>query len=132
MNKIKTIICLIAFVLVSAASAEQHIEVKTMQEVKQVFPICPTPRILLLSATTQSVQNFGFCRLTVSPAGDVTLISFIKGPADDNWGQYKNGAELSRYRIIMLGTLVKWKANPSATTRIVDVKLRPFLSVSAH
>jgi hypothetical protein len=59
--------------------------------------------------------------------GDVTLISFIKGPADANWAQDKNKVGLSRYRVIMLGTLVKWKANPSATTRIVDVKLRPFL-----
>src|SRR6266480_3275186 len=119
MNKIKTIICLIAFVFVSAAPAEQYIEVRTMREVKQVFTHCPAPHILLLSATTISVKESRFYRLTVSSAGDVTQIRIMK-PATDAVG-------LSRTDTIMLRTLVLWKANPSTTTRIVDVELRPFL-----
>ena len=69
---------LITFVFVSAAPAEQHIEVRTMREVKQVFTHFPAPGILLLSATTISVQKFRFYRLTVSPAGDVTQIRIMK------------------------------------------------------
>jgi hypothetical protein len=90
-----------------------------MREVKQVFTHCPAPRILLLSATTISVKESRFYRLTVSPAGDVTQIRIMK-PATDAVG-------LSRTDTIMLRTLVQWKANPSTTTRIVDVELRPFL-----
>jgi hypothetical protein len=37
-----------------------------------------------------------------------------------------NAVGLHEIDIIMLHTLVLWKANPSTTTRIVDVKLRPF------
>jgi hypothetical protein len=78
MNKIKTIICLIAFVFVSAASAGQYIEVRSMREVKQVFTHFPAPDILLLSATTISLQKSCFYRLTVSPSGDVTQIRIMR------------------------------------------------------
>jgi hypothetical protein len=120
MNKIKTTICLIAFVFVSAASAEQYIEVRTMREVKQVFTHYAS-HTLLLSATTQSVKNFGFYRLTVSPAGDVTQIRVMRPAVETT-----NAVGLHEIDIIMLHTLVLWKANPSTTTRIVDVKLRRF------
>ena len=101
MNKIKAIICLIAFVFVSAGPAEQHIDVRTMGEVKQVFTHFPAPGILLLSATTISVKKFPFYRLTVSLAGDVTQIRVMR-PATDAVG-------LSRTDMIMLRTLVQWK-----------------------
>jgi len=118
MNKIKTIICLIAFGFVSAVSADQHIEVRNMREVKQVFTHFPTGHNMqLLSATTQSDERLNFYRLTVSPAGDITQIRVVR-PAAAFTGQDKTD-------VIMLGTLVLWKANPSNTTRIVDIKLRP-------
>ena len=120
MNKIKTTICLIAFVFVSAAPAEQYIEVRTMREVKQVFTHYAS-QTLLLSATTQSVKNFGFYRLTVSPAGDVTQIRIMRPAVETT-----NAVGLHEIDKIMLHTLVLWKANPSTMTRIVDVKLRPF------
>ena len=120
------IICLIAFVFVSAAPAEQHIEVRTMREAKQVFSSCAAPHILLLSATTQSVKIMGFYRLTVSPTGDVTQVRVIRSSAETAADAVKPHG-LSKGDVIMLQTLVKWKANPSTMTRIVDVKLVPFL-----
>ena len=116
---------LIAFVFVSAASAEQYIEVRSMKEVKQVFTHFPTAsHTLLLSATTQSVQKFRFYRLTVSPAGDVTQIRVMRPAVEtiDTTGLH----EQDKADIIMLRTLMLWKANPSTMTRIVDVKLVPF------
>ena len=68
MNKIKTIICLIAFVFVSAASAEQYIEVRTMREVKQVFTHYAS-QTLLLSATTQSVKKLRLLSLNSVAGG---------------------------------------------------------------
>jgi hypothetical protein len=122
MNKIKTIICLITFVFVSATPAEQHIEVRTMREVKQIFTHFPLGHnTQLLSATTQSDERVNFFRLTVSPAGDVTQIRVVR-PAAAFTGQDKTD-------VIMLKTLALWKANPSNTTRIVDIKLRPFFEI---
>jgi hypothetical protein len=120
----RPLFALFALLACAAAPAEQHIEVRTMREVKQVLTHFPAPGILLLSATTISVQKFRFYRLTVSPPGDVTQIRIIK-PATDTVG-------LSKTDTIMLRTLVQWKANPSTTTRIVDVELRPFLEGNAH
>ena len=55
---IATIICLIAFVFVSAAHADQIIEVRTMREVKQIFTHFPLGHnTQLLSATTQSDER---------------------------------------------------------------------------
>jgi hypothetical protein len=57
----KTIIYLIAFVFVSAASADQIIEVRTMREVKQMFTHFPLGHsTILLSATTQSDERVNF------------------------------------------------------------------------
>jgi hypothetical protein len=122
MNKIKTIICLIAFVFVSAAPAKQYIEVRTMREVKQIFTHFPLGhKTQLLSATTQSEERVNFFRLTVSPAGDVTQIRVVR-PTAAFTGQDKTD-------VIMLKTLALWKANPSNTTRIVDIKLRPVFEI---
>jgi hypothetical protein len=116
MNKIKTIICLIAFGFVSAVSADQHIEVRNMREVKQIFTHFPLGHsTILLSATAQSNERANFYRLTISPAGSVTQIRVMKQAIGHDWSD-----------AVMLKTLVLWKANPSNTTRIVDVKLRPF------
>ena len=122
MNKIKTIICLIAFVFVSVAPADQIIEVRTMREVKQIFTHFPLGHnTQLLNATTQSEERVNFYRLTVSPAGDVTQIRVVR-PAAAFTGQDKSD-------VIMLKTLALWKANPSNTTRIVDIKLRPVFEI---
>ena len=91
-----------------------------------MFSSCAAPHILLLSATTQSVKIMGFHRLTVSPTGDVTQIHVIRSAAETAADAVKPHG-LSKGDVIMLQTLVKWKANPSTTTRIVDVKLVPFL-----
>ena len=113
---------LIAFVFVSAASAGQNIEVRSMKEVKQVFTRFPTAsHTLLLSATTISAKKFRFYRLTVSPAGDVTQIRVVRPAVETT-----NTVGLHEIDKIMLPTLVLWKANPSTMTRIVDVKLVPF------
>jgi hypothetical protein len=99
-----------------------------MREVKQVFTHCPAPHILLLSATTISVKKSGFYRLTVSPSGDVTQIRVMRPAVETTDAAGFHG--LGRGDVIMLQTLVLWKANPSTMTRIVDVKLRPFLEGS--
>ena len=108
MNKIKTIICL-AFVSVSVASSDQIIEVRTMREVKQIFTHFPLGHnTQLLSATTQSDEKQNFYRLVVSPAGDVTQIHVIRPAAAFT--------EQDKGDVIMLKTLVLWKANPSNAT----------------
>ena len=121
MNKIKTIIWLIAFVFVSAAIAGQYEYIKVKYgendaEVKQVFTYFPVPNPSHLFIGEVSTRVYGVYRLTVSPAGSVTQIRVIRHAAA------VGGPATPEVDTVMLHALILWRARPSNTARIVDME----------
>jgi hypothetical protein len=142
MNKIKTIICLITFVFVSAAFTGQYEYIKVNAAgARQVFTYFPTPKLIVIGgpgspippgyapfgglppgftegsragSPTTSVRIYCVYRLTISPDGTVTKIRVLRH------------AEDTTANIGMLHALVLWKAKPSTMVRVVDVEINGF------